>query len=227
MAKVALWIFSFILMSMVFESMALPYESDGNILDTIQRPNTINEDIAQTASSNPYKAITPHKSLFIYGAPYSSQTNGEYVLQSDAVNGYPVYKKEGTAWSFYQRTDQKWYLDFNDVNEDWDGTVMYSETAGFSPELLEYSNEGFVFANKVISTGLVPYHNGDYTFEGEIYNNAPVYTATNNFHMYRRSTGDVAGHWVIDYNDIDEKWSGTIAYTVAPSLHPYGTQWNN
>ena len=226
MAKVALWIFSFILMSMVFKSIALPYESDGNILDTIQRPNTINEDIAQTTSSNPYKAITSHKSLFIYGAPYSSQTDGEYVLQSDAVNGYPVYKKPGTAWSFYQRTNQKWCLDFNDLDEVWSGTVMYSNTAGFSPELLEYSNQGFVIAHQVLSTGLVPYHNGDYTFKGEIYKNAPVYTASNDYHMYRRSTGRWAGHWVIDFNDIDEEWSGTIAYTLAPSVVPYGVQWN-
>ena len=218
-------------MSVVFESMALPYESDGNILDTNQRPITINEDMAHTTSSNPYKAITYHKSIFIYGAPYSSQTNGEYVLQSNAVNGYPVYKKPGTVWSFYQRTNQRWYLDFNDVNEVWSGTVMYSNTAGFSPELLEYSNHGFVIAHKVISTGLVPYHNDDYIFEGEIYNNAPVYRATNDhgtyrFHMYRRSAGSVAGHWVIDFDDIDEEWSGTVAYTLAPSVVPYGVQWN-
>src|SRR5690606_40076156 len=40
-------------------------------------------------------------------------------------NGAPVVQRQsgGTTWSIYRRSNGRWYLDFNDVSEDWDGTV--------------------------------------------------------------------------------------------------------
>ena len=178
-------------------------------------------------SSAPYKLIQPQDSLFIYGGPYHEITNGKYTLQKDKVNGYPVYQKEGGGytWSFYQRSDNKWYLDFDTPDEGWSGTVMYSTSAGHSPELLEYNDRGAVSAFSSLELRNFPYCNGMYTLQSTLYNNRPVYQCSDNhaYHLYRRKDGK----WYVDFNDIAEDWGGTVAYTMKSSVVPYGVEWNS
>lgn len=64
------------------------------------------------------------------GGPYSGQTNGTFTLTS-AYNGAPVYTRG--SWSLYRRGNGEWHVDFNDVSEDWSGTVSYTEDGGRTP----------------------------------------------------------------------------------------------
>ena len=214
-------------------------DQEGMILD--EEPPTVipmdnvnsmdDEGEAQMSSSiTKFKVVTPHKYIYIYGAPYSSRTDGAYRLLDSLENGYPIYEKTdsiGGVWKFYQRSNKYWYLDFNDPDETWSGTVMYSKGPGPSPHLLEYSNQGFVLAFKTIVTRRIPYCNGAYVFEGKVYNNAPVYRGTCTFgsyvfNMYRRRNGK----YYVDFNDISEDWAGTIAHTLNSAVVPYDTEWN-
>ena len=79
-------------------------------------------------------AIYP-SSIYVYGGPYGSYTNGEFTIQ-DTFNDRPVYKGPGSSgeWSIYYRVSvigsapNKWVLDYNDVSEEWDGTVAFQDT---------------------------------------------------------------------------------------------------
>ncbi len=190
-------------------------------------PKDSNDNAKMSQSTKTAKVTTTYKSFFIYGASYASQSSGEYTLQDGLVNNYLVYKLiNSDEWIFYQRDNGQWYLDFNDPSEEWTGTVMYSETAGPSPHLLEYKNNGFVIKDKSFFVRKFPYFNAEYACLGEIYNNAPVYKSVNSgneqFSIYRREDGK----WYADFNEISEEWTGTIAYTLQSSVVPYDTEWN-
>jgi hypothetical protein len=63
-------------------------------------------------------------SIITIGGVYASQSNGVYTANGD-YNDRPIYKNGG--WSIYYRISgyatNSWVLDFNDVSEDWSGTV--------------------------------------------------------------------------------------------------------
>ena len=69
--------------------------------------------------------------MHVYGGVYTSHSNGEYTIQ-DTYNDRPVYKGASSNWSIYYRVlgyaTNQWVLDFNDVNEEWDGTVAIQTT---------------------------------------------------------------------------------------------------
>ena len=174
------------------------------------------------------RIATPFPTLFISGAPYDSKTKGIYTLQQNPVNGYAVYQKHSndTTWTFYQKFDNRWYLDFNLPSENWQGTVMYSLSEGSSPELLRYSS-GVVVAAITIQLRNFPYRNGAFTFRGKLYNKYPVYENVKEggltYSLYRRADRK----WYVDFNAIGEEWSGTVAYSLQPSHVPYGVEWNS
>ena len=196
-------------------------------MPSLQSTDLINEVRIQQGPRQ--TLVTTHQSVFIYGAPYSSLTNGEYKLQPGLVNGYPVYQKQGGGytWSFYQRSNRKWYLDFDEPDEDWSGTVMDSTAVGDQPDLLEYANHGAVAISDTVLSRRVAYCNdGLFKIQTTLYNNRPVYQCNSNpdMHMFRRESG----LWVVTFgNQITETYAdGTVAYTVAPSIVPYGVDWS-
>ena len=198
---------------------------------TIPMPSLQSTDLiddARIQQGSPQTLLTAHQSIFIYGAPYSSLTNGEYTLHSGLVNDYPVYQKQGGGytWSFYQRSNRRWYLDFNQPSEEWSGTVMYSTAVGDQPELLEYAGHGAVVISTTVASRRVAYcDDGLYTVQTTLYNNRPVYQCNSNtdMHLFRRNTGI----WVVTFgNYITENYGdGTAAFALAPSIVPYGVDW--
>ena len=69
----------------------------------------------------------------IAGNPaHASQTRGQYTRVAGLEHaGAPVYKRSG--WSLYKRSNGKWYLDFNAVDDSWSGTVNYARYATDTP----------------------------------------------------------------------------------------------
>ena len=61
------------------------------------------------------------------GGVYEDSANGYYTAEG-TYNDRPVYKNGD--WSIYYRVSgyaaNHWVLDFNEVSEDWDGTVAYN-----------------------------------------------------------------------------------------------------
>ena len=61
------------------------------------------------------------------GGTYGSHYNTGVFTADGTYNDHPIYKNG--AWSIYYRTAlNMWVLDFNDVSEDWDGTVGIQTT---------------------------------------------------------------------------------------------------
>ena len=77
--------------------------------------------------------ISMGETLSIEGNPaYPSQTRGQYTRAVGLeYGGAAVYKRNG--WSLYKRSDGKWYLDFNEVDDTWSGTVNYALLASDTP----------------------------------------------------------------------------------------------
>ena len=86
-----------------------------------------------------WPAVYP-ESIKAIGGVYASRANGVYTAQSETYNDRPVYKGPdgSTSWSIYYRVSgyatNDWVLDFNDVSEDWDGTVAIQSSL-FSSEV--------------------------------------------------------------------------------------------
>jgi hypothetical protein len=63
-------------------------------------------------------------SIITVGGVYGNRHNGLFTADG-TYNDRPVYKNGG--WSIYYRISgyatNSWVLDFNDVSEEWDGTV--------------------------------------------------------------------------------------------------------
>ena len=70
------------------------------------------------------------REFYLLGGVYSSKTNGVWSASGEIYNERPVYKGgNNNNWSVYYRAKlSKWVLDFNDVSEDWDGTVAVQST---------------------------------------------------------------------------------------------------
>lgn len=60
------------------------------------------------------------ESIVTIGGVYSNRANGVYHAEG-TYNSHPIYKYEG--WSIYYREAGYWALDFNDISEEWAGTV--------------------------------------------------------------------------------------------------------
>ena len=58
-----------------------------------------------------------------------------YVHSGTYYNNAPLFTRQGngTTWSLYKRPNGNWYVDFNAVSEDWDGTVAYTTSAASTP----------------------------------------------------------------------------------------------
>ena len=67
----------------------------------------------------------------IAGNPaYPQTTLGQYTV-AGLYGGAPVYKR--SYYSMYKRSNGKWYLDSNEVDESWSGTVNYALHASDTP----------------------------------------------------------------------------------------------
>ena len=64
------------------------------------------------------------QSIITIGGVYASRSNGVFTADG-TYNDRPVYRNGD--WSIFYRVSgyaaNQWVLDFNDVSEDWDGTV--------------------------------------------------------------------------------------------------------
>ena len=75
------------------------------------------------APEDNWPGVYPESIVTIVGV-YTSRSNGVFTVDGD-YNDRPIYRNGG--WSIYYRVSgyaaNQWVLDFNDVSEDWDGTV--------------------------------------------------------------------------------------------------------
>ena len=74
------------------------------------------------------------ESVSVSGSAYASITTGEYDY-AFKYNSYPVYQfpSGGYTFSIYRRSNGYWYLDFNDVSEDYAGSIDYSLQVASNP----------------------------------------------------------------------------------------------
>jgi hypothetical protein len=164
-----------------------------------------------------------------YATSYGSA--GDYSYSGQVYNSAPVYQRTGSGgstWSLYKRANGIWVVDFNTVSEDWDGTVASTNSAAAWPWQGTWNNSSYLFfRTKIVYLYGVPYtslgSSGDYTFSGQVYNNAPVYqrmVSGSMWSLYKRANGI----WVVDFNTLSEDWDGTVAYSAAASW-PWSASW--
>lgn len=175
--------------------------------------------------------MIPPGAVFMAGVPYGTSHNsdGQYVESGTYFNNAPVYTRLGTNWSLYKRADGHWYVDFNAVSEDWDGTVAYTAQPQEWPwSDSTWNNNVVSFRTQKVNVQGIAYANsgsaGDYKYLGQLYNSAPVYQLTSGsttWSLYKRATG----YWVVDFNAISEDWDGTVAYTNTAEW-PWKGTWN-
>jgi len=180
----------------------------------------------------------------VSAAPYSHRSDGLYEPTGRTFAGAPVREhtdQYGLVWSLYRRAPGYWVLDFNAVDNGWSGTAAYSRrggadgvasvtrwsTSGMSVEEQAASppspsapdaSPGAGAPTAVYASGDIPYATrtvGVYAPSGRTYAAAPVYEHADawgyTWSLYRRTDGT----WVIDFNEVDERWSGTVAYSHA------------
>ncbi|MDI1436718.1 hypothetical protein [Polyangium sorediatum] len=186
-------------------------------------------------ASTAQDAMVPPEATFMYGLPYASLgSDGPYVESGAIYNDAPVYTKAGPGgltWSLYRRADGRWYVDFNDVSEDWDGTIASTSKAQAFPWSTSAWAKGLVsFRTQQVYVGGIPYpqmgSTGDYVFSGRIHNSAPVYTKAgpggSTWSLYKRTDG----RWYVDFNDVSDDWNGTVAHTSQAAAWPWQASWN-
>jgi hypothetical protein len=182
-------------------------------------------------------AMIPANATYMYNVPYGTShgSDGQYVHSGTYYNNAPVFTRQGssgTTWSLYKRANGNWHVDFNAVSEDWDGTVAYTVQAQEWPWTDSTWNNGVIsFRTNTVNAQNIPYATsassaGDYTFSGQIYNSAPVYSRQGGgytWSLYKRADGK----WYVDFNAVSEAWDGTIAYTTSATEWPWTGTWNN
>jgi hypothetical protein len=173
--------------------------------------------------------------VYLYNIPYANLgSTGEYTFSGTLYNNFPVYQRmvSGQMWSVYKRANGQWFVDFNTVSEDWDGTVAYTTQAMDYPwSVAAWNGTAFAFQSPRVSVRSAAYWSlgsaGDYTFSGQIYNNAPVYqrmVSGQMWSLYKRANGK----WHLDFNTVSEDWDGTVAYTDSAMSYPWSsTAWHN
>jgi hypothetical protein len=97
---------------------------------------------------------------------------------------------------------------------------------GASEALAGVADQDVLTPTDIVAVGGMPYGSstdGQFMFTGTFYQGAPVYEhETSGWSMYRRADGK----WYVDFNAVDEDWSGTIAYGTASAQTPWETSWN-
>ena len=72
------------------------------------------------------------ETVSIAGETAYNSMRGRYTKAAGLEHaGAPVYKRD--SWSLYKRSNGKWYLDFNEVDDSWAGTVNYALHASDTP----------------------------------------------------------------------------------------------
>lgn len=182
----------------------------------------------------------------VSGAPYSRRTTEVYSREPGLYNGAAVYTHTdsyGLTWMLYRRAYDRWVLDFNSVDERWSGTVAYTSVADREASVWEASwwvrgmrvypvgdEDDDGDESGLLLSGDVPYSwltKGAYEATGQVYNGSPVYMREDaqgrEWSIYRRAYD----RWVLDFNDVGESWSGTVAYTeFAGGSFVTDLQWN-
>ncbi len=185
----------------------------------------------------PQDEMIPANATYMYNVPYGTShgSDGQYVESGTYYNGAPVYTRTGSTgvtWSLYKRSNGLWYVDFNTVSEDWDGTVAATAQAQDWPwSTRAWDDDVISFRTAKVEVHNVPYASqgaaGPYSFSGQLYNNAPVYQRTvsgTTWSLYQRTNGN----WHVDFNTVSEDWDGTIAYTNQAMEWPWtSTDWNS
>ena len=92
-----------------------------------EMPIPVAGERARRAPEDNWPGVYP-ESIITIGGVYASRANGVYTADG-TYNDRPVYKNG--AWSIYYRISgyapNTWVLDFNDVSEEWDGTVAIQD----------------------------------------------------------------------------------------------------
>lgn len=177
--------------------------------------------------------------VFVSGSPaYQSRTVGTYKATSRTHAGAPVYERNagGYVWSLYRRRNGKWYLDFNEVSEEWSGTVGYARRPSRTPFAAQWNRNMAVGYARVEVVGRPAYwyygSAGIFTPSPSlVHSGKPVYRRVARFSsrrrtytwsLYQRSNGK----WYLDHNDASDAWSGTVNYAHRPSTTPLLASWS-
>ncbi len=171
----------------------------------------------------PTDQVTLSNAAYIGGATLT--------FSGQIYNDAPVYAWDDGAYinSLYRRANGRWYLDFNEVSEDYDGTVEVSNVADW-PWEADFGDSMSVAAVTRVDVAECGYfselNTGEYAFTGEMYNNAPVFQFESGEYtvsVYQREDY----RWYLDYNDISEDWDGTIDHALDPSWWPWEATFYN
>lgn len=175
---------------------------------------------------------------------------GEYVVSGEQYNGKPVYQRDMTLCvkafnifkkkacrtqmlSLYMRANGKWVLDFDAVSEAWTGTIGYARYPSATPMSAKWNRNMAVGAVAVAIVGKPAYWNfgsrGVYQPNKQlIFSGAPVYQRTHKiwgrsltWSLYRRDNGK----WYLDYNEVSDAWTGTVAYAHTATTTPFVPKW--
>ena len=95
------------------------------------------------------------ETLSIAGNPaYASQTRGQYTKAAGLeYAGAPVYKRN--RWSLYKRSNGKWCLDFNELDDSWAGTVNYASAASDTPFAATWNRDMVVNKDSACDLGAI------------------------------------------------------------------------
>ena len=161
--------------------------------------------------------------IYVGGFPYASQHNGEFRRETTKYNNRPVYKSG--YWTIYWRSSgyaaNKWVLDFDSIDELWDGTVAWSKENAAEPYLVAWEKDGAVSRTASLHVRGAPDRNGEYNFTNQHYNGLPVFERQG-WHIYRR----LDGFWYHDSNAISEDYDGSVDYSRTKSIEPFAIEWN-
>ena len=150
--------------------------------------------------------------IYVFNSPYTSTSAGEYTLSTE-YNDAPVYQQG--EYSLYRRQNGYWYLDFNEISEDYDGSISYSDDndKGF-PWQTGWKGDTVVLITKALFAYGLPYYSltgGKYETDGTLNQGYPVYTKQAGgytFSVYRRSNGK----WYHTFESPPPDSGGALAY---------------
>ncbi len=175
------------------------------------------------------QGAAPTDAIELSGTPYTSLTAGTYTLSDTLHNGKPVYQRQsgGYTFSVYQRSNGVWYLDFDALDDSWSGTLAHGHAAAEHPWHGTF-NGAIVSPTTAVEIADAPYSSltsGVYALSGESHNGKPVYQRQSSgytFSVYQRSDGK----WYLDFDALDDSWSGTLAHTSAAAEAPLEADWS-
>jgi len=173
-------------------------------------------------------ASAPQDTVHLSGIPYGA--DGAYFHSGDFYNDMPVYTLDhiGYTWSLYQRSNGRWYVDFDEPGEDWSGTVAIGPNADFPWQGdWDHSTDAASPVDSIVIGGAAysSYTTGVYTWDGTVYNGKPVFQRQGGgvtWSVYQRSNG----RWYLDFNDVSEDWDGTVE--IGPdAISPTQGEWDD